>query len=436
MVLETIKRRTMEKPALNETLMELVMSKGNVHNAWKQVKANAGGPGIDGISVEQFLKRIGPRWDKIKHAVLKGYYVPAPVRRVEIPKKSGGTRKLGVPTVLDRVIQQALAQVLTQIFDSGFSENSFGFRPKKSAHGAIKRVHECVKQGYGWAVDVDLEKFFDTVDHDTLMHYLGLKVRDKLVLKLIGRYLRAGFVDKEGKKHPCPVGTPQGGPISPILSNILLHELDLELERRGLSFARYADDFVIVTKTRDEGEQVLKEISEFLDRRLHLKVNALKSKVVPIRECEFLGFTFNAKKIFWTQRAYADFRHRIKELTGRSWGVSMEHRLEQLRLYVRGWINYFGISQHYAPIPGIDEWIRRRIRMCLWKQWRHPRTRVRKLLDLGVPEHLAVPAGASSKSYWRSSKSYAINLGVSNKWLDSLGVPSVKALWCKAQGYT
>ena len=436
MVLETAQRRTMEKPALNNDLLSLILSKGNVHKAWKQVKANHGGPGIDGITLESFLSEIGPRWDKIRRALMQGYYVPAPVKRVEIPKKTGGTRKLGVPTVLDRVIQQAMAQVLSTIFDPGFSQGSFGFRPNRSAHGAIKRVHEYVKQGYRWAVDVDLEKFFDTVDHDTLIHYVGLKVRDKSVLKLIGRYLRAGTIDKVGKKIPSPIGTPQGGPLSPLLSNILLHELDLELERRQAHFARYADDFVIVTKTQAEGEVVLGEITEFLDKRLHLRVNRTKSKVVPIQECQFLGFTFKDKKICWSRQAFLDFQTKVKKLTGRSWGVSMKHRLIQLKLFVNGWVNYFGISQFYSPIPGIDNWIRRRIRMCYWKQWRYVRTRIQKLLELGVPKHLAVPAGSSSKSYWRSSKTYAINLGMSNKWLDLQGVPNVKSLWCKAQGYT
>ena len=267
-------------------------------------------------------------------------------------------------------------------------------------------------------------------------NHVSRKVREKTILKLIGRYLRAGVIDKTGKKIPTPIGTPQGGPLSPLLSNILLHELDMELERRNLCFARYADDFVILTKSRDEGEMVMKEIAEYLDRKLHLKVNVAKSKVVPVQECQFLGFTFRAKKISWTQKAFEDFRAAVRKLTGRSWGVSMTHRLEQLRLYVQGWMNYFGISQFYSPIQGMDDWIRRRIRMCYWKQWRYVRTRIQKLLELGVPQSFAVMAGASSKSYWHSSKTYAANAGMSNAWLEKQGVPSVKALWCKAQGYT
>jgi len=436
MILENSQQRIMEKPALNNSLMVLVLSTENMLRAWQQVKSNKGSPGIDGITVERFLKSVGSKWPKIKHALIQGYYVPKPVKRVEIPKKSGGTRMLGIPTVLDRVIQQAIAQVLTQVFDPGFSEASFGYRPRRSAHGAIKRVHGYVKSGYKWSVDMDLSKFFDTVDHDILMHLVSRKVRDKTVLRLIGRYLRAGSIDRTGKFNPSHIGTPQGGPLSSLLSNILLHELDRELERRNLSFARYADDFVILTKSQEEGETVMKEITVFLDRRLHLKVNETKSKVVPIQECKFLGFTFRAKKISWTKEAFEEFCTEVKKLTGRSWGVSMAHRLEQLRFYVGGWMNYFGISQFYSPIQGMDDWVRRRIRMCYWKQWRYIRTRVQKLLKLGVPERFALMAGSSGKSYWRSSKTYAINAGMSNAWLEKQGVPNVKALWCKAQGYS
>ena len=296
-----------EKPALDTSLMELILATSNVNKAWKQVKSNGGSPGIDGITVKRFPDYFRPRWPKIKQALLQGYYIPKPVKRVEIPKKSGGTRKLGVPTVLDRVIQQAMAQVLGSMFDPGFSEASFGFRPNRSAHGAIKRIHGYVKSGYRFAVDVDIEKFFDNVNHDILMKQVSRNVHDKSVLKLIGRYLRAGVLEKDGSRSPSPVGTPQGGPLSPLLSNILLHELDVELERKQQCFARYADDFVIVTKSKDEGEVMMKEVTAFLDRKLRLTVNSTKSAVVPVDKCEFLSFTFRKGKITWTDEAFKDF---------------------------------------------------------------------------------------------------------------------------------
>lgn len=418
------------------SLMEVILSNGNIAEAWKQVKRNGGSPGIDGISVEQFPEYFRPRWKRIKQALLKGYYIPAPVARVEIPKKTGGTRKLGIPTVLDRMIQQAIAQVLNTIFDHGFSEASYGFRPKRSAHGAIRRIHESVKSGYRYAVDVDIEKFFDNVDHDILMHKVARKVGDKRVLKLIGRYLRAGVRERNGQDSPSLIGTPQGGPLSPLLSNIMLHELDCEMERKWYRFARYADDFVVVTKTKAEGEQILADITAFLKVKLKLTVNATKSKVVPIEECSFLGFTFRNKKIIWTEKSFNEFQYRVKRYTCRSWGVSMKERLEKLSRYIRGWMNYFGISQFYRPIQDIDNWIRRRIRMCYWKMWRKCRTKVRNLIRLGIPIRLAIINGSSNKSYWRLSKTPAVNAAMSNEWLEKQGLVNVKSLWCKSQGYT
>ena len=425
-----------EKPALNTTLMELILSNGNISRAWKQVKANGGSAGVDRVTVDQFPDYFRPRWKRIRQALQLGYYVPLPVLRVEIPKASGGTRKLGIPSVIDRVIQQAIAQVLGPMFDPGFSEASYGFRPGRSAHGAIRRVQDYVKSGFRIAVDVDIEKFFDTVDHDILMNCIARKVRDKSVLRLIGRYLRAGVRERTGERSPSPVGTPQGGPLSPLLSNILLDNLDKELERNGYRFVRYADDFVILTRSKAQGKAVLEDVTTFLEAKLKLTVNSVKSKVAPIQECGFLGFTIQSSKIRWTDKAFAEFKRRIKKLTGRSWGVSMWYRLGHLRMYIQGWMNYYGISQFYRPIQDIDDWIRRRIRMCYWKLWRHTRTKIRKLKELGLPEHFAVLNGASSKSYWRMSKTYGTNAGMSNQWLESQGLVNVKALWCKAQGYT
>ncbi len=420
---------------MNNSLMDLIVSSENMQKAWKQVKRNAGSPGVDGITIEQFPEYLRNRWERIRQALLLGYYVPSPVLRVEIPKKSGGKRMLGIPSVLDRVIQQAITQVLSPIFDPDFSDCSFGFRSGKSAHEAVKQVQRYVVSGYGYAVDLDLEKFFDTVNHDILMHLIGKKIRDKMVLRLIGRYLRAGILDKEGNILPTTIGTPQGGPLSPLLSNILLDQFDKELERQNLHFARYADDAIILVRNQYEGEKLLVEISSYLSGMLKLTVNEKKSKVALVSECSFLGFTFIGKKIRWTEEVYKDFRYRIKHLTSRSWGVSMEYRFFKLSQYLRGWMNYYGISEYYRPIPGLEEWLRRRIRMCYWKQWKRCRTKVNNLKKLGIPIYFAIKAGTCSHSYWKMSKTYATNAGLSNKWLEKQGLISIKSLWCKAQGY-
>lgn len=425
----------MEKPALNDSMMDLVLSSENMQKAWKQVKGNQGSPGVDGITITQFPVYLQNRWHKIKRALLSGYYIPSPVLRIDIPKKSGGKRMLGIPTVLDRVIQQAIAQVLTPIVDPDFSEYSYGFRPGRSAHGAVKQVNAYVKSGYRYAVDLDLEKFFDKVDHDILMHLVARKVRDKSVLKLIGRYLRAGIQVDDGTIIPTSIGTPQGGPLSPLLSNILLDQLDNELERRNVRFARYADDSIILMKRQCDANSLLGDITVFLEKKLKLVVNKAKTKVAKTSECSFLGFTFKGKKIRWTDSAFKDFRYQLKYLTRRSWGVSMDYRFRKLNQYARGWMNYYGISQYYRPIQDLDDWLRRRIRMCYWKQWRYPRTKVRKLMELGIPKDFAIITGASSKSYWHLSKTFATNAGMSNKWLEEQGLVNIKRLWCKAQGY-
>jgi RNA-directed DNA polymerase len=333
------------------------------------------------------------------------------------------------------VIQQAIAQVLTPIFDPSFSESSFGFRPGRNAHQAIRQVQASVKEGYRWAVDIDLAKFFDTVNHDLLMNLLGRAIADKRLLKLIANYLRAGVLVGE-RLEPSEVGTPQGGPLSPLLANIVLHQLDLELERRGHRFARYADDMIILIKSQRSGQRVMRSITRFLEQDLKLTVNPAKSKVAPVSECDFLGFRMKGTKVRWSDKALANFKRRIKKLTGRSWGVSMERRLTELAQYLRGWVGYFGISQYYRPIPAIDEWIRRRIRMCYWKQWRLMRTRIRKLRSLGVSLENAIKHGLSSLNYWRMARSPVVQQAMSNAWLKAQGVVSVRDLWCQAQGYT
>ena len=416
-------------------LLEDVLASDNLALAWKRVKANKGAPGIDGMTVEDFPAHARAHWPAVRQQIRDGRYRPQAVRRVEIPKPDGGKRLLGIPTVMDRMIQQAIAQVLTPIFDPTFSESSFGFRPGRNAHQAIRQVQATVKDGRRIAVDIDLAKFFDTVNHDVLMNLLKRTIADKRLLALIGRYLRAGVLVGE-HVEASEVGTPQGGPISPLLANILLHQLDCELERRGHRFARYADDMVVLVKSERAAQRVMGSITRYLETTLKLKVNLAKSKVAPMSECAFLGFTIKGKKIRWTDKALADFKHRVKELTGRSWGVSMEYRLRKLGQYLRGWTAYFGISQHYRPVPELDEWIRRRIRMCYWKQWRWVRTKIKHLLALGVSLKTAIQHGVSSKSYWHMARTPAMQQALSNAWLKAQGLFSVKDLWCKAQGYT
>jgi RNA-directed DNA polymerase len=415
--------------------MERVVSRDNMLRAWKRVKANHGAAGIDGMTVEEFPAFVRAHWATVRQSLLDGSYRPSPVRRVTIPKPGGrGERLLGIPTVLDRVIQQAILQVLSPIFDPGFSESSFGFRPRRSAHGALRQVQRFVTDGYRVAVDLDLEKFFDNVLPDVLMPRVARKVSDRDLLRLIGRYLRAGVMVGE-TLQPTERGTPQGSPLSPLLANVLLDDLDKELERRGLRFARYADDLLVLVRSFRAAERVKASITRHLTRVLRLVVNEQKSRIVRINDCTFLGFTFRGTKLRWSDEAFADFRHRLRRLTGRSWGVSMAYRLEKLGRYLRGWMNYFGISQYYRPIPELDHWLRRRIRMCYWKQWRRPRTRIRHLLALGTSTKHAILTGLSRKSYWHLSKTLATQTGMTNQWLAEQGLLSIRNLWLKAQGY-
>lgn len=421
-------RRAVEPPDPNGHLLEQVLSRPNMQAAWKRVKANKGAPGVDGMAIDQFPAFARERWDKIRDALSAGNYQPKPVKRVEIPKPTGGLRPLGIPTVTDRLIQQAIAQALGPIFDPDFSDYSYGFRPNRSAHDAVRQVQSYIKEGYRWAVDMDLEKFFDTVNHDVLMHRVARKVRDKRLLKLIGRYLRAGVM-VNGRLEKTRKGVPQGGPLSPLLANIVLDDLDKELERRRHRFVRYADDFVILVKSQRAGERVMASIKRFIERKLKLKVNMAKSRVAKTDQTNFLGFTFKAGKIRWSDAAFKEFKRRIRKLTGRSWFVTMEYRLGKLAQYLRGWMNYFGISHYYRPIPEIDHWLRRRLRMCYWKQWPKTRTRVRNLLKLGTFKNTAISTAISRKGPWRLARTLATHTGMTNHWLKDQGLLSVKELW-------
>jgi len=421
-------RRVVEPFDPNEYLLERILSKENMERAWKRVKANHGAPGVDGIAIEQFPDHTRPLWSGIRESLLAGTYQPSPVRRVEIPKPTGGSRPLGIPTVLDRLIQQAIAQVLSPIFDPSFSESSFGFRPGRSAHHAVYKAREYIREGYRTAVDMDLSKFFDTVDHDVLMHRVARKVRDNRVLRLIGKYLRAGVMVK-GRLQKTRLGVPQGGPLSPLLANIILDDLDKELEKRGHRFVRYADDFIVLVKSRHAGERVMGSLRRFLDRTLKLRINQDKSRVVSTNQAVFLGFTFRGTKIHWSEKAFREFKRRVKELTGRSWFVSMDYRYQKLGEYLRGWMNYFGISEYYKPIPEIDHWLRRRLRMCCFKQWRWARTKVRELRKLGTSLYAAISVAISRKGPWHLSRTLATQTGMTNKWLKDQGLLSVKELW-------
>ena len=422
--------RVIDQQPPEQHLLERILATENMELAWKRVKANKGAPGVDGITIDQFPDQTRPLWGDIRVSLATGSYQPKPVLRVEIPKPTGGTRPLGIPTVLDRLIQQSIAQVLTPIFDPEFSGASFGFRPNRSAHDAVRQLREYLRQGYRIAVDIDLAKFFDTVNHDLLMHYVGRKVCDKRVLALIGKYLRAG-VEVNGRLEKTRLGVPQGGPLSPLLANILLDHLDKELESRGHKFVRYADDFVILVKSQRAGERVMGSVRKYLTHQLKLTVNEDKSQVASTDRISFLGFVFKGTRILWSDKAYWEFRRRVKKYTGRSWFVSMQYRLNKLSTYLRGWMGYFGISEDYRDIPEIDSWIRRRVRLCYWKQWRWCRTKIRNLLKLGVQLGTSIRAGLNRGGPWAMSRRLAAQHGMTNQWLKDQGLISVKELWVK-----
>lgn len=424
-----------DQPALDvspeDALMELIVSPQNVRKAWRRVKGNRGAPGPDGMTTSQFEAWADEHWPAVRQQLLAATYQPQPVRRKTIPKPGGkGERLLGIPNVLDRLIQQAIVQVLTPIFDPTFSESSFGFRPKRSAHGAAKQVQRIIRQGHAYCIDVDLSKFFDRCQHDILMSRVGRKVRDRRLLRLIGRYLRAGVM-VEGVLQPTDEGAPQGGPLSPLLSNILLDDLDKELERRGLRFARYADDFQIFVRSERSAQRVFASVKRFLTQHLKLVVNEEKSSVRPALGCEFLGFTFVGQRVTIkvAPKKLIAFKGRIKELTGRSRGISMTSRLTSLGRYLRGWVGYFGLARQFEDIANLDGWLRRRVRMCYWKQWRHPRTKVKNLVALGVSLDLAIQHAVSRKKYWRMSRTPALRYAMPNEWLKQQGLLSLKHLW-------
>jgi RNA-directed DNA polymerase len=370
--------RGTENPALTESLMEEICERGNCQRAWKRVKANKGSPGVDGMTVQELPGFLQQHWPAIREQLLSGTYQPQPVRRKEIDKPDGGgVRKLGIPTVLDRFIQQAVMQVLQKRWDRTFSDHSYGFRPGRSAHQAVKAVQQHIAAGYRWVVDLDLEKFFDRVGHDQLMGKIAERVSDKRLLKLIRAFLRAGVMEG-GLVSPVDEGTPQGGPLSPLLSNIVLDEFDRELERRGHRFARYADDSNIYVRSRRAGERVMKSLTRFIHAKLKLQVNQSKSAVAEPWERKFLGFSFTRtepRKRCIAPKAVKRFKERVRELTSRTRGIRIERMAKELTRYLRGWIGYFGKCETPSVLQRLEEWTRHRLRSAIWKQWKRGKGR-------------------------------------------------------------
>jgi len=411
-----------ERPASHEQLMEEVCERENCWQAYKRVKANKGSSGIDGMKVGELSDYLKQHWPSIREQLLRGTYQPQPVRRVEIPKPDGGVRKLGIPTVLDRFIQQAVMQVLQRRWDPTFSEHSHGFRPKRSAHQAVAKAQQYIAAGHRWVVDLDLEKFFDRVNHDKLMAAISRRVTDKRVLRLIGAFLKVGVLAEEG--------TPQGGPLSPLLSNIVLDELDRELERRKHRFVRYADDCNIYVRSRGAGQRVMRNVTRFLTRRLKLKVNEAKSAVARPETRKFLGFSFSLNKE--PKRRIAPkvllrCKQKIRELTQRTRGISLEQMLKELAAYLRGWKSYFGFCQTPSVLKTLDEWIRRRLRSMIWKQWKRGKQRYAKLRHLGIGRALAAQTAGSPHGPWHLANSPALSSALPIAYFDSLGLPRLFA---------
>jgi len=418
-------KREAESPAIGERLMGEVCERENCKQALARVQANKGSPGVDGMTVHELPGYLKQHWPVIREQLLRGTYKSQPVKRVEIPKPDGGVRKLGIPTVLDRFIQQAVMQVLQRRWDRTFSEHSYGFRPGRSAHQAVEQAQRYIADGYRWCVDLDLEKFFDRVSHDKLMAKIAERVSDKHLLKLIRAFLKAGVLEN-GLVSPVDEGTPQGGPLSPLLSNIVLDEFDRELERRGLRFARYADDSNIYVRSRRAGERVMGSLRRFITTKLKLKVNEQKSAVARPWERKFLGFSFTSGRVpkrRMVPKAVLRFRGKVRELTDRTRGRSTEQMATELTRYLQGWIGYFGRCQTPSVLASLEEWVRRRLRSAIWKQWKRGRARYAELRKRGVGTVLAAQTAASAHGPWRLANSPALALALPNAYFDSLGIP-------------
>jgi RNA-directed DNA polymerase len=413
-----------ESPAATMHLMEKVCERENLVRAWQRVRGNKGAPGVDGMTIDDAKSYLREHWPDMRSQLLAGAYRPQPVKRVEIPKPDGGVRKLGVPCVVDRLIQQALLQVLQKRWDPTFSEHSYGFRPGRSAHQAVAQAQRYVAEGYSVVVDLDLEKFFDRVNHDGLMARVAARIADKRVLKLIRAFLNAGVME-DGLVRPVDEGTPQGGPLSPLLSNLVLDDLDKELARRGLRFCRYADDCNIYVRSRRAGERVMASVSKFLTLRLKLKVNETKSAVARPEERKFLGFSISndgsERRI--APKALDKFKARIRDMTCRTRGKSLPQVVDELKPYLIGWRSYFDFCQTPRVLTNLEAWTRRRLRMYLWRQWQNGHNRFKELRRRGVPKFLAAVAAGSPTGFWRMSGHPAVQMALRNHAFDALGLP-------------
>jgi RNA-directed DNA polymerase len=416
-----------ESPARSDRLMEEIVDRENLKEALRRVKANKGSPGVDGMTVNQLDDYLKQHWPTIREELLSGTYKPKPVKRVEIPKPDGGVRKLGIPTVLCRFVQQAVMQVLQRQWDPTFSDHSFGFRPGRSAHQAVAQAQRYIAEGYNWVIDLDMEKFFDRVNHDKLMAQIAKRVEDKRLLKLIRAFLNAGVMEN-GLISPSVEGTPQGGPLSPLLSNLVLDALDRELERRGHRYVRYADDCNIYVRSERAGQRVMKSVTSFITGQLKLKVNENKSAVARPQERKFLGFSFTdgpEVKRAIAPKALDRFKDRIRAITRQAKGVNMESTVEQLARYMVGWRGYFGFCETPEVLIYLTRWVRLRLRCAFWRQWKTPRRRRAALLQLGVRPQLAANTAGSGRGPWYLARSKALSVGLSNAHLRSLGLPSL-----------
>lgn len=433
-VVSTLLNQKAKSKMCTEYLLEQIVDKQNIYKAYKRVKRNKGSHGIDGMGVDELLPYLQEHYSSLVQRLLKGTYKPSPVRRKEIPKPNGDTRLLGIPTVIDRLIQQATAQVLNKVFDEEFSESSYGFRPNRSAHMALKQSKNYIEQGYNIVVDMDLEKFFDTVNHDILMSTLKDKIEDRRVLKLIRAFLNSGIM-LNGVIVKKEDGTPQGGPLSPLLSNILLDKLDKELESRGHRFVRYADDSNIYVKSESAGVRVLSSITKYLEEKLRLKVNESKSAVAPVTKRKFLGYSFyysKGKIRFRThEKSFKRLKEKLKEVTNRNRSMNFQYRIKKVNEIIVGWVNYYRLADMKTKLKELDKWLRRRLRACIWKTWKKVKTRYRNLKRLGVPEGKAWEYANTRKGYWRIAGSWIMTKTITNQRLTSHGLKTLSSQYNK-----
>ncbi len=421
-----------DRNVYTSNLLEKILHRDNMNEAFKRVVKNKGSHGIDGLTTDELLSYLKENGANLRQSLLDGTYVPLPVRRVEIPKDDGKKRQLGIPTVVDRVVQQSIAQVLSPIFEKKFSDNSFGFRPNRSAHDALKRCQEYMNEGYTWLVDIDLASYFDTVNHDMLIGLIYKEIKDIKVISLIRKYLNAGVMIN-GVVNTTTLGVPQGGNLSPLLSNIMLNELDKELTKRGLKFARYADDCNVYVKSRKAADRVMQSITRYIEQDLKLKVNTDKSKVERPWQCKFLGYSFYPSKDGIKMRVHEKSIRKLKEklklLTSRNKIRNIEQTYEKIKQLTVGWINYFRLADMKSAMKELDKWLRRRIRMCYWKQWKKNSTKFKNLQKLGISKQKAWEFANTRKSYWRTAKSPILQRSITNTRLEKAGLVSLLKIY-------